>query len=109
MITLVASICSMVGVIVYEAFLKNSEVRYVLMWNVGFTIIAGLFNYIQAMRWNVDWGINDLIWLYSTSVLFGALGTALGVLPIMALFAKITPHKVEGTVFALLTGTSNLD
>lgn len=27
----------------------------------------------------------------------------------MALFAKITPHKVEGTVFALLTGTSNLD
>lgn len=30
------------------------------------------------------------------------------VLPTMALFAKITPSKIEGTVFALLTGTVNL-
>jgi hypothetical protein len=27
----------------------------------------------------------------------------------MALFAKITPKRVEGTVFAFLTGTSNFD
>jgi hypothetical protein len=27
----------------------------------------------------------------------------------MALFAKITPHRIEGTMFAFLTGTSNLD
>lgn len=29
-------------------------------------------------------------------------------LPTLALFAKITPTKIEGTVFAFLTGTSNL-
>ena len=29
-------------------------------------------------------------------------------LPIMALFAKITPEKIEGTTFATLTGTMNL-
>ena len=27
----------------------------------------------------------------------------------MALFAKITPKRIEGTIFAFLTGTSNLD
>jgi hypothetical protein len=27
----------------------------------------------------------------------------------MALFAKITPRRIEGTMFAFLTGTSNLD
>jgi len=29
-------------------------------------------------------------------------------LPILALFAKITPAKIEGTIFAFLTGTMNL-
>lgn len=29
-------------------------------------------------------------------------------LPTLALFAKITPPKIEGTVFAFLTGTTNL-
>ena len=29
-------------------------------------------------------------------------------LPIMVLFAKITPKNIEGTVFALLTGLINL-
>jgi MFS family permease len=29
-------------------------------------------------------------------------------LPSLALFAKITPPKIEGTVFAFLTGASNL-
>jgi len=29
-------------------------------------------------------------------------------LPTLALFARITPSKIEGTVFAFLTGTSNL-
>lgn len=28
-------------------------------------------------------------------------------LPIMVLFAKITPEKIEGTCFAFLTGTMN--
>ena len=29
-------------------------------------------------------------------------------LPTLALFAKITPHRIEGTIFAFLTGTFNL-
>lgn len=29
-------------------------------------------------------------------------------MPILALFVKVTPPKIEATVFAFLTGTSNL-
>lgn len=29
-------------------------------------------------------------------------------LPTLALFAKITPKRIEGTIFAFLTGTTNL-
>ena len=32
----------------------------------------------------------------------------MNLLPTLALFAKITPTKIEGTVFAFLTGTTNL-
>ena len=54
-------------------------------------------------------GINDYAFLIFTDVVFGAISTSFGTLPIMALFAKITPKSIEGTVFAFLTGTSNLD
>lgn len=32
----------------------------------------------------------------------------MNLLPSLALFAKITPMKIEGTVYAVLTGTTNL-
>lgn len=83
--------------------------RKVLFWNVVIGVIGTFLNYAFAMRWNLELGISDLTYIYSTSVIFGSLSTALSILPIMALFAKITPKKVEGTVFAFLSGTANLD
>lgn len=46
MITLVASICSIFGVMIYEAFLKDVEVRKVLFWNVTFSILGAFFAYV---------------------------------------------------------------
>jgi hypothetical protein len=61
------------------------------------------------MRWNLSCGINDLSFLFFTNIVFGTVSIAFSTLPIMALFAKITPRRIEGTMFAFLTGTSNLD
>ena len=101
--------CSIVGVVIYEAFLKKIETRWVLFWSVTVGIVGAFAGYVQAKRWNLEIGFNDIAYIYTTAVIFGTLGTALSTLPIMALFAKITPRRVEGTVFALLTGASNLD
>jgi len=49
-----------------------------------------------------------MLYIILTDTIFGALGLAMGTLPMMAMFAKITPKKIEGTVFAFLTGTTNL-
>jgi hypothetical protein len=62
-----------------------------------------------AMRWNLAMGINDYVFIIFSDVVFGAISTSFGTLPILALFAKITPRRIEGTMFAFLTGTSNLD
>jgi hypothetical protein len=42
-----------------------------------------------------------------TDVVSETLSSCLVLLPLMILFAKITPKKIEATAFAFLTGTSN--
>jgi hypothetical protein len=71
------------------------------------TCVSNLLNYFFAKRWNVTWGIPDMVFLLFTDVVFAIIGTLLYTLPVMALFAKITPKKIEGTTYAFLTGTMN--
>ena len=109
MIALIGQVCSVIGVLIYENFLKEVEVRTVIMWNVILGVLGAWLNYMFAMRWNLDMGINDYAFIIFSDVVFGAISTSFGTLPILALFAKITPKRIEGTMFAFLTGTSNLD
>ena len=67
--------------------------------------LSNLLTYFFAMRWNLKVGISDQFFLYSTGVVFKVVLEIFLVLPIMVLFAKVTPKKIEGTMYALLTGT----
>lgn len=49
-----------------------------------------------------------MVFIVMTDTIFGVISQAMNLLPTLALFAKITPTKIEGTVFAFLTGTTNL-
>lgn len=109
MMTLIGQVCQVIGVLMYNQFLKNIEVRTVIFWNVVIAIIGAAISYAFAMRWNLEWGINDYFLLIFTDVVFNSLATSFGVLPIMALFVKIIPRGIEGTMFAFLTGTTNFD
>lgn len=109
MITLIGQVCQVIGVIVYEKFLKEVEVRWILFWNVIISIVGAFLAFSFAMRWNLAWGMSDYFFLIFTDVVFGAVQMAFSTLPILALFAKITPKRIEGTMYAFLTGTSNLD
>lgn len=70
-------------------------------------IFFGFLNLAFAKRWNLEWGISDIVFLLFTDVFSSIISTLLYTLPIMALFAKITPKKIEGTTYAFLTGTMN--
>lgn len=70
--------------------------------------ISAFLNFVFAKRWNLNIGISDLAFLFFTDVVFNVIQVVLYSLPILALFAKITPAKIEGTIFAFLTGTMNL-
>lgn len=92
----------------YEAYLKDLEVRRVLYWSTIFSVVSSVAQYAFAMRFNLLIGINDIVFILLTDTLFGVISLAMNTLPTLALFAKITPTKIEGTVFAFLTGTTNL-
>lgn len=59
------------------------------------------------MRINLYLGISDLFFVIVNRIVSDTLGLAFSYLPTVVLFTKITPHYVEATVFATLTGAFN--
>ena len=92
----------------YENYLKDIEVRTVLYWSTIVSMVSSFCQYAFSRRWNKDLGIYDMFFIIMTDTIFGVISLAMNTLPTLALFAKITPAKIEGTVFAFLTGTTNL-
>ena len=78
-----------------------------VFWSMLFKTFALTLDYLFACRYNVQWGIPDLVFLFFSDSVFGTLGYTLRLLPMTALFGKITPPRIEGTIFAFLTGTMN--
>ena len=76
-------------------------------WALAMGATGSFLNFCFAKRWNLEVDVDDMVFLLFTDVVFHTFSTMLLTLPIMALFAKITPPKIEGTVYAFLTGTSN--
>jgi len=109
MIFLVGFVCAFFGVLIYEAFLKEVEVRTVLLFNVIANVIVTFLQFSFAMRWNQEVDVDDMFMIFFTDAGIGTLSTAFLNLPSMALFAKISPRRIEATLFALLTSVMNLD
>jgi len=108
MLGVIGQVTSILGVQFYSDYLKDVEVRKVMYWSTVCSIISSLSQVAFAMRLNVAIGINDIVFIVLTDTIFGVISLAMNTLPTLALFAKITPAKIEGTVFAFLTGTTNL-
>lgn len=109
LLTLESQIFSVIGVLVYDKFFKDFEVRNIIFVNVGLTIVLAFLFDGEALRWNLNWHIGDTFMLFTLFALQGAIRMAFQALPILALFVKVTPRKIEGTTYAFLTSTWNLD
>lgn len=108
MLILIGQICHVIGALIYKAWCRNIDTRWMVFFAMCVGITSNFLNYSFAKRWNLEIGIPDLAFLLFTDVVFSVVGVILYTLPILALFAKITPPKIEGTIFAFLTGTMNL-
>ena len=107
-LALAASISSLIGVVIYQKFLKKYEVRNLLCLSIFATTFNGLCGYFLSLGWNRSFYIADIYFLFGTNILSSTLNFALGIMPIVNLFVKITPRGLEGTIYACLTGVLNL-
>ena len=107
LLVLVGQICHIIGALLYKAFFRNIDTRWMIFWALLVGVIGAFLNFVFAKRWNLEIGIPDMAFLFATDVIFSVISTILFSLPVLALFAKITPPRIEGTIFAFLTGTMN--
>jgi len=107
MLVLIGQCCHILGALIYKAFCRNVDTRTMVLISFICSIVSAFLNFCFAKRWNLAWGIPDMVFLLFTDVVFAIISVLLYTLPIMALFAQITPKKIEGTTYAFLTGTMN--
>jgi len=107
MFGVISKVCHIFGTMYYKAYLKDYETRTIILWSTIISCVSTFVHYAFAMRWNLAIGVSDLIFIIFTDVVFGVLALSMNVLPCLALFAKITPAGIEGTIFAFLTGSWN--
>jgi len=108
MFGLISKVCHILGTMYYKAYLKDTETRTVIYYSTIMCVFSTGLKFCFASRWNLEVGVSDVMFLVFTDVVFGCLVLAMNILPCLALFAKITPPGIEGTVFAFLTGTWNM-
>ena len=73
MLVLVNQVGTIFGVFIYELFLKIVETRWLLFWNVIFSIFGAFLMYVFAMRWNLACNINDHVYLVVITLIISAL------------------------------------
>lgn len=100
--------CLMIGSSLYNYGFNKKEFRTLVVYNIMLTLCFAPMNLLFATRQNEAYGMSDLFVIIFTDVVSDTLSSCLVLLPIMVLFAKITPKRIEATAFAFLTGTSNL-
>jgi len=64
------------GTMYYNKFLKDREVRTLLLYACYLSCISSLLSLLFAMRFNLVIGINDLLFTAFTDVVLGTLGLA---------------------------------
>ena len=60
-----------------------------------------------VLRMNEECGLPDMFVIIFQEVVGDIISQCFVMMPILIIFAKITPKRIEATTFAFLTGTSN--
>ncbi len=106
-VRLVTSVASLLGVFVYQKFLKNVSFRNILGWSVVISAALGMTMLLLVTHTNRLLGIDDHWFSLGDSLILTVAGQ-IAFLPILVLSARLCPKGIEATLFALLMSIVNL-
>jgi folate/biopterin transporter len=105
-IQLLASVASLLGVGVYNTWLKDVELKKIFMWTAFLGTGLGMTQLMLITGVNRTLGISDQIFALGDSALLTVLGQV-SFMPVLVLAAKLCPSGVEATLFATLMSLLN--
>ncbi|NMG10510.1 folate/biopterin family MFS transporter [Brasilonema sp. UFV-L1] len=104
---LVTSIAALVGVWIFQRFLKTVPFRVIFAWTTVLSAVLGMTMLILVTHTNRALGIDDHWFSLGDSLILTVMGR-IAFLPVLVLGAKLCPPGVEATLFALLMSVYNL-
>ncbi|WP_448533773.1 folate/biopterin family MFS transporter [Parathermosynechococcus lividus] len=104
---LVTSVASLLGVWLFQRYLKALPIRTIFFWSTILSAVLGLSSLILVTHLNRQWGISDQWFSLGDSLVLAVMGQ-IAFMPVLVLAARLCPPGIEATLFALLMSISNL-
>jgi folate/biopterin transporter len=106
-VRLVSSIASLVGVWMFQRFLKTIPLRQIFLWSTIISAVLGMTTLILVTHANRSLGIDDRWFSLGDSLILTVMGQ-IAFMPVLILAAQLCPAGVEATMFAILMSVCNL-
>jgi folate/biopterin transporter len=106
-VRLVTSIASVIGVWLFQRFLKSVPFRTIFGWSILLSSVLGMSMLLLVTHANRAIGIDDRWFSLGDSLVLTVMGQ-IAFMPVLVLAARLCPAGVEATLFALLMSVVNL-
>lgn len=106
-VRLVTSIAALVGIWIFQRFLKAVPFRTIFAWSTVLSTLFGFTTLLLVTHANRAIGIGDQWFSLGDSLILTVMGE-ISFMPVLVLSARICPPGVEATLFALLMSILNL-
>lgn len=106
-VRLVTSIASLVGIWLFQRFLKSVPFRTIFAWTTILSAVLGMTTLLLVTHANRALGIGDQWFSLGDSLILTVMGQ-ISFMPVLVLAARLCPPGVEATLFASLMSVSNL-
>ncbi|MEL6489285.1 MAG: folate/biopterin family MFS transporter [Cyanobacteria bacterium J06634_6] len=106
-VRLVTSLASLIGIWIFQRFLKEVSFRKIFAWSTVISAALGMTTLILVTHLNRSLGIDDQWFSLGDSLVLTVAGQ-IAFMPVLVLSARLCPPGVEATLFALLMSVVNL-
>ena len=106
-VRLVTSLASIIGILVFQKFLRNIPFRQILGWSTVIAASLGMTTLLLVTHANRIIGISDRVFSLGDSLILTVMAQ-ISWMPVLVLSARLCPKGVEATLFALLMSVWNL-
>jgi folate/biopterin transporter len=106
-VRLVTSIASLLGVWIFQRYLKTVSFRVIFAWSTVLSAVLGMTMLLLVTHANRTIGIDDRWFSLGDSLVLTVMGQ-IAYMPVLVLAARLCPPGIEATFFALLMSVSNL-